>query len=170
MNPGDDRESVFAHLLDRNKRRLVSIARSYATGDEYQDLYQEMLLQIWRSLDRFEGRSSADTWVYRIALNTALTYRRQTGARLRHAATADGTPPPYPPVAVPSAATTELRLLQEFIATLGTVDRAVFLLYLEDLTYRDMAETLGMSENHVGVRISRIKNAFIARYFNEQDQ
>jgi RNA polymerase sigma factor (sigma-70 family) len=100
MNPGDDRESMFAHLLDRNKRRLVSIARSYATGDEYQDPYQEMLLQIWRSLDRFEGRSSADTWVYRIALNTALTYRRQTGARVRHAATADGAPPPYPPAVV----------------------------------------------------------------------
>ena len=164
MNPGDDRESAFAHLLERNKRRLVSIARSYATGDEYQDLYQEMLLQIWRSLDRFEGRSSADTWVYRIALNTALTYRRQSGARLRHTAAADGAPLPYPPPVAPAAATTELPLLREFIATLGTVDRAVFLLYLEDLTYRDMAEILGMSEGHVGVRINRIKKAFIARY------
>lgn len=164
MNAGDDRESAFAQLVDRNKRRLVSIARSYATGDEYQDLYQEMLLQIWRSLDRFEGRSSADTWVYRIALNTALTYRRQTGTRLRRLPVADASPPPDASAAVPPAGTTDLRLLQEFIATLGTVDRAVFLLYLEDLTYRDMGEILGMSEGNVGVRINRIKNAFIERY------
>ncbi len=163
METDATRDALFERLVDRNKRRLVSIARSYATGDEYQDLYQEMLLQVWRSLDRFEGRSSADTWIYRIALNTALTYRRRSDPRLRHTASPDeAVEAARSPGA--AASTTELDLLRQFIGSLGDVDRAVFLLYLEDLSYREMAEILGMSETNVGVRINRLKKTFIARY------
>ena len=155
---------MFGHLLDRNKRRLVGIARSYAKGDEYQDLYQEILLQIWKSLDRFESRSSPDTWIYRVALNTALTYRRRADDRLRHTAPEDGAGASEQLVAPATSSATDLQIVRQFVGTLGDVDRAVFVLYLEDLSYREMAEILGLTEGNVAVRINRIKKRFVARY------
>jgi len=156
-------DSLFEGLVERNRRRLLGIARSYARGDEYQDLFQDILLQIWKSLDRFEGRSSADTWLYRIALNTALTFRRRADTRSRHI------PPPAEDAnqrlhALPAGSTPDLDLVRRFIGTLGAVDRAVFVLYLDDLSYREMAEILGLSEGAVGVRLNRIKKKFVAEY------
>ena len=72
VRASSSREETFASLLAANRRRLQAIARSYAWGGAEQDLFQEILLQLWRSLDRFEGRSSLDTWAYRVALNTAM--------------------------------------------------------------------------------------------------
>jgi len=164
MKRDADRDSLFEQVLDRNRRRLLSIARSYAKGDECQDLYQEMQLQIWKSLDGFEGRSSADTWIYRIALNTALTYRRRADAHARHAAAQAHDAGEVTQQVAPPASTGDLELLRQFISTLGEIDKAVFVLYLDDLTYREMAEILGMSEGNVAVRINRIKKNFIARY------
>jgi Sigma-70 region 2 len=88
-----------------------------------------MLLQIWRSLDGFQGRSNADTWVYRVALNTAISHRRRRGVRERHVSATE-----IDPDAMPGAAASgreELRILEEFMASLEEIDRALFALYLE---------------------------------------
>jgi RNA polymerase sigma-70 factor (ECF subfamily) len=95
-----------------------------------------------------------------VALNTAITFRRKA---IRRAA-------PSVPVAedtIPSAQRgprRELDILQEFVASLGKVDRAIFLLYLDDLSYEDMADITGLQKNNIGVRINRIKKAFVERY------
>lgn len=166
MNRDIDKESRFEQLLEENRRRLASIARSYASGDEWHDLFQEMLLQIWKSLDSFQQRSAAQTWVYRVALNTAITYRRHTAVRLSQVEADDGSVAPRSARAGAAGPRSEVDLLREFIGSLGEVDRAVFMLYLEDVSYREMGDILGMSESNVGVRISRIKKAFQARYFS----
>ena len=151
---------MFEELLERNRARLARVARAYAPGADAQDLYQEILLQIWKSLDRFEGRSHPDTWAFRIALNTAMTWRRRASAR-----PALGAPEPSahgePSV---DGARDPLWILDEFLASLTKTDRALLLLYLEDLSYREMADILGISESYVGVKLNRIKQAFIERH------
>ena len=150
---------TFEAILERNRGRLSRVARAYAPGDAAQDLYQDILLQIWKSLERFQGRSHIDTWVYRIALNTALTWRRRQLARPNAAAEVTESA-----IQLPADERDPLRILEEFLASLTPADRAVLLLYLEDVSYREMAEILGITENHVGVKLNRIKQTFIERH------
>ncbi len=163
MRQRTEKDTRFQEIVEANRRRLQGVARSFAAASDRDDLYQEMLLQLWRSFDSFGGRSSPNTWVYRIAVNTAISYRRKARVRDRHAA---------PNVEIDpdrvsghtAAGRDELRILEEFMASLSDVDRALFALYLEDLNYRDMADVTGLSESHVGVRINQMKRRFTATY------
>jgi RNA polymerase sigma-70 factor (ECF subfamily) len=159
VRPSSSREETFASLLAANRRRLQAIARTYARGEAEQDLLQEILLQLWRSLDGFAGRSSLDTWAYRVALNTAIVWRRKARAEPREnrAVAVDDS-------AAVSGPRDELVILDEFVSGLGPAEKALFVLYLEDLTYRQIAEVTGLSESHVGVKLHRLKRAFIERY------
>ncbi len=160
----EEMSEEFVSLVERNRRRLEGISRSYAPGSEWQDLYQEVLLQLWKALPDFAGRSSIDTWVYRVALNTAITYRRRASARvpLVQGGTSEAL------VAASNAqapgARSELAILEEFLQSLGKVDRALLLLYLDDRPYREIAEVTGLSETNVGARLSRLKKRFTDRY------
>ena len=159
VDPSSEREETFASLLRTNRRRLQAIARTYARGETEQDLLQEILLQLWRSLDGFAGRSSLDTWVYRVALNTAIVWLRKARSNpLENRAAA------VDEAIAASGPRDELAILDEFVAGLGPADKALFLLYLEDLTYRQIAEVTGLSESHVGVKLHRLKRAFTERY------
>lgn len=154
------RKQRFEQLLSTSMRRLSAIARSYARGDEDNDLLQEILLQVWRGLKRFEGRSAPDTWAYRVAVNTAIDWQRRGRVRFLDAHQ------PIGPDELTTAARSgdELVILEDFVHTLGPADRALFVLYLEDLSYRQIAEITGLTENHVGVKIHRFKRAFTERY------
>ncbi len=162
MAASDEKERLFEQIVTANQRRILAIARSYARADEYRDLCQEILLQMWRGLDGFAGRSAPSTWVYRVALNTAITFRRKNGRRIEPSARSLEEVNPDP--AAPSGEANEIFILEEFLGSLGKIDRAVFLLYLEDLSYREMAEVTGLTESHVGVRICRLKKIFMQRY------
>ena len=154
------RERRFEELLAEGGPRLAAIARSYASGDEAADLLQEILLQIWRGLEGFAGRSALGTWAYRVALNTAISFRSERWSRARRPFQI----PPSGAPSTPAAPRREIAILEEFIAGLGPTDRAVFVLYLEDLSYREIAEVVGLTESHVGVKIHRLKGRFIERY------
>ena len=134
-----DRKTQFEQLLQRNRGRLAAIARTYADGDA-DDLLQEILLQIWRGLDGFEQRSSIDTWCYRVALNTAISWRRKSGRR-KHRLASEAADLSQLPGAVDGH--DPVRLLQQFLRTLSDADRALVLMYLEDLSGSDMAEITG---------------------------
>jgi RNA polymerase sigma-70 factor (ECF subfamily) len=136
------RERRFLELVNANDRRLRRIARGYAGGD-WPDLHQEILLQVWRGLDSFAGRASASTWLYRVALNTALTWRRR---------------------AIPAARVISAR---ETVPEPVGIDRAILLLYLEDASYAEIAEVTGLTQGNVGVRLNRLKRAFIDRYIGD---
>jgi RNA polymerase sigma-70 factor (ECF subfamily) len=158
----DSKEGLFEDIVAANLRRIQAIARSYAQGEEHRDLCQEILLQMWKGLGSFEGKSAPGTWVYRVALNTAITYRRKNGRRVEPSGCsleeAD-----HDPVAPPSPGN-EILILEEFLRSLGEIDRAIFLLYLEDLSYHEISDVTGLKENNVGVRISRLKKTFSQRY------
>jgi RNA polymerase sigma-70 factor (ECF subfamily) len=156
------RKARFNDLLERNERRLLAIARSYAAEPDIRDLVQEILLQVWRSLGHFREQASLDTWVYRIALNVALTWKRSNRRRRRW----------LPTEAVdlaslcrdPADGGRAERVLREFLQSLGEIDRAVLLLYLDNLGHRQMSEVLGMTENAISVRLHRIRQRFETRY------
>lgn len=162
MAGNDAKERLFDEIVAENQRRIWSIARSYARADEQKDLCQEILLQMWKGLDGFEGRSAHSTWVYRVALNTAITYRRKNGRRIvTSGRQVSESCADFP---APSNPGNEILILEEFLRSLGEIDRAVFLLYLEDLSYRDISEVTGLTEGYVGVRINRLKKTFTQRY------
>jgi len=159
---GSDREQRFLGLIRENEARLRRICRVYgrASGTE-EDLYQDILVEVWRSLGSFEGRAAPGTWLYRVALNTALTHgRRRAGRResaLEETAVADHASGASVAADEALEAAERLELLYAAIERLDDTDRALVMLYLDERSYREMAEVLGISESHVGVKLHRIR-------------
>ncbi len=125
------------------------------TPEERQDLWQEILLQLWRTYPTFRGHSQFSTWLYRVALNTALMHRR---SRMRRNPTMsiDEIEPPAAPENM-SGSEHGVRLLTGSIRELEQLDRAVILLRLEEKSYQEIAEITGLSEGAVSLRLVRIR-------------
>lgn len=157
MTP-DERQNCFRALVDRNSARWGGIARSYANESDRDDLLQEIMLQVWKSLDAFKGESSIDTWAYRVALNTALAWARTSQS---HAAKLQRSSSDVDAVARDVGSQSfETRVLDAFLASLSKVDRAVMLLFLDDVPNADAAEIMGMTEGALRVRLHRIRKTF----------
>lgn len=142
---------------------LRRIARTYAEDEaDREDLHQEILFQLWRSLPSYRGQAGLGTWVYRVALNTALTHRRRAVRRAR----LEGPAEPDREIAAPAPADAEREraVLREFLAGLGPIDRSVLLLYMEGLSHQQIGDVTGASAGAVGVRLHRIKDTFTRRY------
>ncbi len=156
----DGEASVFERLLRDNHARLIRIARQFSDGDGWQDLLQEIRLQLWRSRDGFRGQAQASTWVYRIAMNTAISHQRRQrpyDSRRDHAVDPDSH-------AGSRGADDALGLLRDFLASLDAVNRAVLILDLDGLDREQIADVLGISGNAVAVRMTRLRQAFERRY------
>ena len=147
------RKLAFNELLGRSRGRLMAISKSYARSDA-DDLLQEILLQIWRGLKNFKGDSAIDTWSYRVALNTAMTWRRARLNRQRLLPSASSVVDEIPSS---DHGVRSFELLEKFMHTLSDADRAVLLVYMEDISGAEMAEIIGISEASFRVRIHRIK-------------
>ena len=149
-----DQRLVFQELLRANAGRWRAIARSYAGRDE-DDLFQEILLQIWKSLATFEGRSALGTWCYRVALNSAMSWRRATQRRRERLPVRED----YILSLIPSpnGQPEASDILQRVMAELSPADRAILVLLLDDVGYSEMAEILGATEGSLRVRVHRLK-------------
>jgi RNA polymerase sigma-70 factor (ECF subfamily) len=165
--PDERSETVFLGWLDRHGSIVLKVARAYTrTAADCQDLAQDILLQLWRSVSRFGGRASESTWVYRVALNTALGWHRKESRRRAHQR-------PLLDVEVPDHVQdpTQREAVERLYAAIRRLplpDVALVLLYLDDLSYRQMAEVLGTSEGNIGVRLNRAKKA-LAEFLREND-
>ncbi len=158
-----DDEQTFRAILLEYGPSMRRVARVYAAKDgEEEDLYQEMQFQVWRSLASFRAQSSLSTWVYRVALNTALKHRRRARRRVRPTAALEHVHAHS--VAAPRR---QEAILEDFLASLGAIDRSVLLLYMEGLSQDHIGDVVGMNEGAVAVRIHRIKRAFQQRYAEE---
>lgn len=155
-----ERETDFVQLVRENDARIRKICRVYANSAEARrDLYQDVLVALWRSFPSFEGDAQPSTWLYRVALNTALSHDRKQTVRdnatldADHPIWTDGTPSP------PSDLEQQDQLDQLYAAIdrLGDMDKALIMMYLDDKSYRTIADVLGISTNYVGVKLHRIK-------------
>ena len=150
----NDLQPLFLDLLEINHGRWRVIARSYA-GIDSEDLFQEIVLQIWKSLPSFQGNAAVSTWCYRVALNTAMTWKRATKTRRNRLPIAGDVATAPATCAVEQ---TDLNAtVHHLIQSLSQPDRAVLLLALDDVSYADMAAILGASEGALRVRVHRIK-------------
>lgn len=150
------KEDFFISILNSNKDKIFRICSSFADGHEHaKDLAQEVYLNIWKSLDSFNGKSHVNTWVYRIALNICLRARTQYKNRKKKLLYLDGIEFQQFPAA--GEKEKNFSRLYQCIKKLKETDRMIILLYLEELPYREISGVCGISENYVAVKIKRIK-------------
>jgi RNA polymerase sigma-70 factor (ECF subfamily) len=154
-------EHKFLELVNENRNRILRVCRVYAWNSADQDdLYQEILFQIWRGLPALKEQQFANTWLYRVAINTAISFvrKRASGSdRVVHFEHADLTR------TIESRQTTEentddrIANLYTAIYKLNPIEKALVTLFLEDFTYEQIAEATGMNANNVGVMLHRAK-------------
>ena len=162
-----ERERIFNEWLAVHKGILFKVVHAYAFEHaDRQDLFQEIVIQVWRSVDAFRGESSVPTWMYRVALNTAIVWTRREGRHRRHKQALELRED------LLTAASVERRdprveWLYHQIAQLKDVDRSVALLLLDGFSYKEIAGIVGLTESNVGVKINRIKSALAGKNLEE---
>ena len=136
---------------------IIKICRAYTNSQEdFEDYYQEVCLQIWKSKDNFREESKWSTWIYRLSLNVCLTLLKKKKNNLQYFAS-DALPDQVSEDSSIFFADESLNQLYDAIRRLSEIDRAVILLYLEEKTYQEIADIIGTNPNNIGVRIKRIK-------------
>lgn len=146
-------EKEFADLVESQRANIYSVCYMYAdSADAVADLFQECLINIWKGLANFRGESSMSTWIYRICLNTCISAaRKEKKNPERVAIDLVGDVPES------QSDAKQRQQLHERIRTLGPLDRAIVLLWLEDLPYDEIAAIVGISTQNVGIRLYRIR-------------
>ena len=144
--------------LENNQNIVHKVCTLYTNDrDSHKDLFQEITIQLWKAYPKFRGDSKFSTWMYRVALNTAITLYRKSKKRIQ---TKD-----YESVIFKIRADEydpqeeqQLQLMYKAVKQLGDIEKALVFLYLEDKDYREIAETLGITEVNARVKMNRIKN------------
>lgn len=150
-----NREQRFQEAISEYGALINKICYFYSLdGEEFQDLRQDTFLNIWRGLDKFEEKSKLSTWIYRVCFNTCISYRRKERHKQNSVSLNEIIEMP--------AEDTDFDLesynrMHSLISKLNYQDRAIILMWLDEKTYEEIAELMGMSRNNVAVRISRIK-------------
>lgn len=157
MNEKEQKQH-FQNIIEQNKGILYKVARAYCQNKEdRQDLIQEIMIQVWQSMHRYNNQYKISTWFYRISLNVAISfYRKNTTRANKYTMLNEQTT--QIPMEVNTADEIQLNLLEHFISELKEIDKGLMILYLEDKSHAEIAEILGMSISNVGTKIGRIKN------------
>lgn len=147
----------FHQVIEQHKGILYKVARTYCKhGDDRQDLIQEMMIQIWKSLPKYNADFAITTWLYRISLNVAISfYRKNSNNRINTFGLNDNHLDVQEELG--NNREEQLNHLEQFIAELNDLDKALTLLYLEDKSHAEIGEILGLSVSNVGTKLGRIK-------------
>jgi len=151
-------QEAFQQIIEENKGIVYKIGNSYCKSEEdRKDLIQEIIFQLWKSYPTYNDQYALSTWIYRIALNTAISFYRRSSVRKK-------TFVPFPEKVKQTKEdgkgfnwSEEVDMLYKFINELKELDRALMLLYLEEKSYQEMAEILGITKTNIATRINRIK-------------
>ncbi len=151
-----NQEQTFIKILEVNQQRIQKICSMYtSTPEDCKDLVQEVILNIWKAYPSFEGKSAINTWIYRITLNVCLKKRFY---RQKEQTTVSLDNLKFEPTSTIDASNDgQFIALKACISQLGFSDRAIIILFLEELAYKEIAQIIGISENYVAVKIKRIK-------------
>jgi RNA polymerase sigma-70 factor (ECF subfamily) len=150
-------EHSFVELLEKNQRIVHKICRLYTNDEEsHNDLFQEITIQLWKAYPKFRGDAKFSTWMYRVALNTAITLYRKSKRQIK---TQDFETISFKITSEEFDDTEErqLALMYSAVKELNDIDKALVFLYLEDKNYKEISETLGISEVNARVKMNRIR-------------
>jgi len=150
-------EHSFVTQLEANQNIVHKICRLYTNDrDAHNDLFQEITIQLWRAFPKFRGDSKFSTWMYRVALNTAITLYRKSKRRVT-TQDFEGVSFKISAEAYDDTVEEQLKLMYNAVKSLNDIDKALVFLYLEDKSYREISETLGITEVNSRVKMNRIK-------------
>lgn len=150
------KEKEFAQLIRDNQGLIIKVSRLYTNSrEDEEDLFQEIVLQLWRSYDTFKGQSKISTWMYRVALNTAITLFRKKTKSPQTDELQDFHYKDF--LEDDEEKQQQISTLYKVIKMLPNVERAIVTMYLDDLPYRDIAENLGITEVNARVKMNRLK-------------
>lgn len=148
------KEDEFLEKIELHQAMIHRICQIYRDSrEDREDLFQEIVYQLWKSLSRFRGESKFSSWIYRIGLNTAMASFRKPAIKVLP----DAEITPSMESTIPPLENPRQELLFAAIRQLDEAERAIITLYLEDMRYQEMATILGITENNLGVRLNRIK-------------
>ena len=154
------KEKQFEELVKQYKRTIYSVCYMFSRdNEEINDLFQEILVRLWLGFDQFEQRSSVNTWVYRIALNTAINSDKRAKRRPQ-------TVPPstdIDPYDSQDSSLEQVRQLYALINQLDVMDRGLVLLWLEGIGYDEIAAIMGITVANVGIKLHRIKEKLVQK-------
>ena len=152
-----DLEHSFVTLLEKHQNIIHKVCRIYTDNyDAHQDLFQEVTIQLWKAYPKFRGDSKFSTWMYRVALNTAITLYRKSKKRV-NTQKIDTIQFKISSEDYDDTEEEQLKLMYQTIKQLSDIDKALVFLYLEDKNYKEIAETLGISEVNARVKMNRVK-------------
>ena len=160
----EDQRLFFRQVIEQHKGILYKIARAYCPDTEdRQDLLQEIMLQIWKSISKYDRRFALSTWIYRISLNVAISSYRKKKTTKDIFTSLDNS---AENIAEETDREKEemLNLLDRFISELNQFDKALLILYLEDKSHAEISDILGISVSNVGTRVGRIKEKLKQRF------
>jgi RNA polymerase sigma factor (sigma-70 family) len=147
----------FVDIIAQNQGIIHKICNLYANNaEDKQDLFQDIVFQLWKAFPAFRGEAKISTWMYQVALNTAITGFKKSKRRVETQSMSEHIPE-IPQNTHYEELEEKLRTLYEAINLLDTIEKAIIMLYLEDNSYQEIALIIGITESNVGVKINRIK-------------
>jgi len=155
----------FVELIRIHQKLVHKVCNVYCyTIEDRKDLFQDIVLQLWRSYPSFKGRASLSTWMYRVALNTAITQQRKKKTQIIPLEQVPGQEP------IDYDQQYDHALLKALINELDKIDKSLILLYLEQKNYKEIAEIMGLSKTNVSVKLVRIKKKLAKKFKQYQDE
>ena len=152
----------FEQVIETNKSRIYRICRIYAVNPiEPQDLFQEVVYQIWKSYASFKGTSSISTWVYKIALNVCIRSKGKLSKKNDKTIRLEAIQIATVEHSISVIEDRKYKALRHCISALKDIDRSIVILSLEDLPYKEIATITGLSENHIAVKMKRIRKLLL---------
>lgn len=153
-----DNQEQFLSIIQSNKGIIYKVANAYCSiAEDRKDIVQEIVLQLWRTFDHYNAAYKHSTWIYRIALNVAISFYRKESSRKKISNGLTDSVFDLADAEDPAAKEANMQLLLQFIGGLKELDKALMLLYLEERSYREIAEIIGITETNVATKLSRIK-------------
>ncbi|AXO79850.1 RNA polymerase sigma factor [Olleya aquimaris] len=150
-------EQNFVELLEQHQNIVHKVCRLYTNNyDAHNDLFQEITIQLWKAFPKFRGDSKFSTWMYRVGLNTAITLYRKS-KRTINTQQFDTVQFKISAEEYDSTEEEQLKLLYKAVHQLNDIEKALVFLYLEDKNYREISETMGITEVNARVKMNRVK-------------
>lgn len=166
-----DKSDIFLSVVQTNKGIIYKVVNSYCQNiEDRKDLVQEIIIQLWKSFDNYDDNFKHSTWMYRISLNVAISFYRKENRRKKISNPLIDGIINFSDNDDFEDKETDLGILQQMISQLKDLDKALILLYLEEKSYKEISQIIGISETYVATKINRIKNSLKQKFTQLKNQ